>query len=352
MWKPHAWDFASSVTHGHTIRALLKHGELPGEWDYDLIGASYYIVAAAIDLILKAHTISQLGDATSASKLVPALVCAERVVSVGTGSSLFSLVTALFFGRSSGLRTAGIAAIPLLFAFIVSGFVLHAHQAIAKTIPVIWCSLHNGSIPGKREDIPFMLVDFPAMMGDVVSYFPQIYMRRDMLQWYALESGVYSGAVFFIALIGSLWRRRNLTRALRFATKFGAITGALFVGMPLIAIPIVAGLGATKWLVYRPVLWGPIYTLAWFPQMGYFPITGMSIPEMDQIAAPLPIVVVAAIWSLRPLFKHHGEVDAVPKEPSALPTTVDAAPLVPVKPVPGRVAHEEVDLTDMQRSRS
>ncbi|KAJ7493905.1 hypothetical protein FB451DRAFT_1388042 [Mycena latifolia] len=285
----------------------------------------------------------------TASKLVPALVYAERVVSVGTGSSLFSVVTALFFGRSSGLRTAGIAAIPVLFAFVASGFVLHAHQAIAKTTPVIWCSLHDGSISGKREDVPFTLVDFPAMMGDMVSYFPQIYMRRDTLEWYALDVGVYSGAVFVTALISSLWRRRNLARALRSATKLGAMV-AVFVGMPLIAIPIIVGLGAAKWLVYWVVLWGPIYILAWFPQMGYFPITGMSILEINHIAAPLPIVVVAAIRSLRPLFKHHGEVDAVPKEPSALPATVDADSHE-VDPVPGRVADEEVDVTDTQKSQ-
>ncbi|KAJ7493880.1 hypothetical protein FB451DRAFT_1164745 [Mycena latifolia] len=192
---------------------------------------------------------------------------------------------------------------------------------------------------------PFTLVDFPAMMGDVVSYFPLAYTRRDVLEGYAFEGGVYNGAVFVIALIGSLWRRRNLTRALRSATKLGVITVVFFVGMPFMAIPIVAGLGAAKWLV----LWGPIYILARFPQMGYFPITGMSILEMDQIAAPLPIVV-AAIRSLHPLFKYHGEVDAVPEVHPALPTTVDAASH-DVDPVPDRVADEEVDFTDTQRSQ-
>ncbi|KAJ7493895.1 hypothetical protein FB451DRAFT_1388032 [Mycena latifolia] len=159
-------------------------------------------------------------------------------------------------------------------------------------------------------------------------------MRRDTLEWYALKGGVYSGAVFVIALIGSLWRRRNLTRALRSATKFGAITVAFFVGMPLMAIPIIAGLGAAKWLLY------------WV--MGYFPITGMSILEMDQIAAPLPTVVIAAIRSFRPLFKHHGEVDAVPEVHLAVPTKVDAPPHA-VDPLTGQVADEEVDVMDTQR---
>jgi hypothetical protein len=110
-----AWLITMGMAHGHLIKALWVSGHLADEWDYDLIGASYYIVVAAIDLMLKARAISQLGDTASASKLLPALVCAERVVSLGTGSSLFSIVISLSFGRSSGTRTAGIAVIPLMF---------------------------------------------------------------------------------------------------------------------------------------------------------------------------------------------------------------------------------------------
>ncbi|KAJ7208209.1 hypothetical protein GGX14DRAFT_566933 [Mycena pura] len=57
-------------------------GDLPPEWDYDLVGASAYTVAAAIDLIHKSRQIAQLGDQAGESVLIPALVCAERVVAI------------------------------------------------------------------------------------------------------------------------------------------------------------------------------------------------------------------------------------------------------------------------------
>jgi hypothetical protein len=85
------------------IKALWTTGGLPDGWDYDLIGASSYIVAAAIDLILKSRAVVQSRDTASDSLILPAIqvACAEYVVSVGTGSSLITILTAVVFGGSS-----------------------------------------------------------------------------------------------------------------------------------------------------------------------------------------------------------------------------------------------------------
>ncbi|KAJ7120846.1 hypothetical protein C8R44DRAFT_786882 [Mycena epipterygia] len=53
------------------------------------------------------------------------------------------------------------------------------------------------------------------------------------------------------------------------------------------------------------VILAPLYIHTFFSQMGYFPLSGISVFEMDQIAAlqVLGIAVVAASRSLRPIFK-------------------------------------------------
>ncbi|KAJ7674134.1 hypothetical protein B0H17DRAFT_1334986 [Mycena rosella] len=311
-----AWLITLGMSHGHIGMALLRTGELPSEWDYDLIGASFYVVVAAVDLVHKSRTIAQLGDQANESVLLPALVCAERVVSVGTGSSLFSLATALLFGRLSRLRMIGVAAIPVLFALIASGFTLHAHQTISHTAPVIWCSLHDGSTPGKREDIPFTLVDFPAMAGVAASSLPGIYLSPE----YWLAAGIWSGVVVIVVFVSSLVRRRSLVRALRPTGWAALITAGTFSTLPILSIVPVAGMGAVKWVTYWVFAWAPIYILAFFPQMGFFPLTGGSVLEMDQIAALLGILVVAAIRTLRPIFK-------------AVKPSADSSEEVPLLPV-------------------
>ncbi|KAJ7201499.1 hypothetical protein B0H12DRAFT_1122775, partial [Mycena haematopus] len=46
------WAFLITLgmTHGHTVVAILRTGHLSSEWDYDLVAASSYTVAAALDL--------------------------------------------------------------------------------------------------------------------------------------------------------------------------------------------------------------------------------------------------------------------------------------------------------------
>ncbi|KAJ6542348.1 hypothetical protein DFH09DRAFT_1174074 [Mycena vulgaris] len=310
-----AWLITLGMNHGHTIVALWKTGKLAQEWDYDLIGASCYTAAAAIDLMLKSRAIARLGDTASTSVLLPALVCAERVVSVGTGSSLFAMITALL-GRSSGRRTAGIAAITLIFALASSGFALRAHQAIEHTAPVFWCGLHGGSRSINRSSkegyIPFTLVDFPAALVEGVSYLPRLYLDPE----YWLMGGVMIGAATAVVFVGSLIQRRNLTRALSAAALTAFIPGALFSTLPILAILPLTAMSALRWLFYWVALWWPIYILAFFPWMGYFPLTEISILEMDQSAALLGIAAAAAIRTLRSIFKAtHLSIDSQGLEP-------------------------------------
>ncbi|KAJ7264783.1 hypothetical protein C8J57DRAFT_1308170 [Mycena rebaudengoi] len=62
-------------------------------------------------------------------------------------------------------------------------------------------------------------------------------------------------------------------------------------------------MGGGQWLIYWLGFWWPVYILAFFPQMGYFPLTGISLLEMDQIATVVAISIVALIRSIRPFWK-------------------------------------------------
>ncbi|KAJ7236460.1 hypothetical protein C8J57DRAFT_1247703 [Mycena rebaudengoi] len=77
----------------------------------------------------------------------------------------------------------------------------------------------------------------------------------------------------------------------------------------MVAIPIGCGM---QWLCFWATLWGPIYILAFLPQMGYSPLTGISLLEMDQIAALLGVVLIAGDR----VFRHISEAAA---ESSTLP---------------------------------
>ncbi|KAJ7212623.1 hypothetical protein GGX14DRAFT_564374 [Mycena pura] len=299
FYGPGAWWvllITLGMTHGHTLTSLVNaEEESPPEWDYDLIGASAYVVAAAIDLMHKGRLVAQLGDNASESTLLPALLCAERVVAVGTGSSLFSIATAAYRGRSV-FRTVAVAIIPLIFALIASGFSASAHQAIQKTVPVLWCRLHDGSELGKYDVTPLTLPDFPAMVFIGISYLPSVWWAHAF--WRTAAASSCMGSI--VAFVGSLWGRKGLRVACGSALGAGLVVALFFCLFPLIAAPFVI-MGAIKWFFTWVVFWWPIYILAWFPQMGFFPLTAMSVLDMDQIAALLGIVVVAAIRMLRPV---------------------------------------------------
>ncbi|KAJ7932025.1 hypothetical protein B0H13DRAFT_1857442 [Mycena leptocephala] len=147
-----AWLITLGTTHGHTGMALLMKGNLLDEWDYDLIGATGYIIAASIDLIKKSRVIAELGDAAGESPLLPALVCAERAVAIGAGSSIFSLLTSLIGWPNA--RRSGIGLTALIFTLVASFSALRAHEIISNSTPVLWCRVHNGVELGKRGSAP------------------------------------------------------------------------------------------------------------------------------------------------------------------------------------------------------
>jgi hypothetical protein len=199
----------------------------------------------------------QSRDTASDSLILPAIACAEYVVSVGTGSSLITILTAVVFGGSSGFRTAGIAAIPLVFVFIASGFTLRAHQVIAQTAPVFWCAAHDRITPGKGENPPFAIQHFPASIGSVWSW---AYMPH-----FWLWGSAITGTVFGVVFLGSMMWWRNLRPALWSATKAGIFSVAgvsCFVSLYITALIVVIWIGL--WVV----LWWPMYILALFPQVG------------------------------------------------------------------------------------
>ncbi|KAJ7695276.1 hypothetical protein B0H14DRAFT_3174878 [Mycena olivaceomarginata] len=288
-----AWLITLGMTHGHTLVGWLNGEEQRAEWDYDLIGASAYMVAAAIDLMHKARGISWLGDKAGESMLLPALICAERVVGLGTGSSMFSIAAAVCRGGSWG-RTVGVALIPLIFAVVASGFAANAHDAIKLTDLVIWCRLHNG-IEIKRNDVPsYFAVDFPATMGSAVSAVFQIWMFPGF--WLA------TGAMFAFLFVCTMVQHHGMAGAFR-SSAYTALGSFALCSLVPLSGAYIAVQGTAKWVGFWLALWLPIYILAWFPTMGSFPPTGMSVLEMDQIAPLLGIVVVAMIRGFRPVWK-------------------------------------------------
>ncbi|KAK7006293.1 hypothetical protein R3P38DRAFT_3214339 [Favolaschia claudopus] len=291
------WGFLVTLgmTHGHAAVSVLIDGEMSSDWDYDLIGAAGFLMAATVDLIVKSRTIADLGDEANQSNLIPALICAERVVAVGTGSFVFSVLFAVIFGDSEGarLRTAVVAGIPLTLSFIASFFSLHAHQVMAHTAPVIWCALHDGSKLEKH--IPFTLVDFPAVVGEVALVIPKLFIQP----WYWYITAAASGIAMSVSLIRSLVWSRHLKRLLRTAAMAPLTTAGAFIGFPVCAMGFIAGIATLKWLCLWVAAWWPVYILAFFPQMGYFPLTKISIFEMDQMAALIFLVVVAGIRTFR-----------------------------------------------------
>ncbi|KAF7341499.1 hypothetical protein MVEN_01887400 [Mycena venus] len=305
-----AWLITLGMSHGHTIKALWATGELPRGWDFDLIGAACYLVAATIDVILKSRAVAQLGNAASESALLPALVCAEFVVWLGSGFSFINLLTSLYFAGPSGPRNAGIAMIPLMFAFVASGFTIRAHRAIARTTPVTWCLSHHAIIPADKRDgvdpghFPANIITFWTIWGS------------DSLRTYWFRAGVVTGAVTVLWLLGALWGRSTPRRAVWLAAKTGfycvAVSSVILSIPSLYLTAIFAGLWFVAWLL----LWWPVYVLAFFPQLGYFPPTGISVLEMDQIAALLAVAAVAAIRIGRAIFSKE-RAEAADEDPSS-----------------------------------
>ncbi|KAJ6548767.1 hypothetical protein B0H19DRAFT_193712 [Mycena capillaripes] len=309
-----AWLITLGMCHGHILKSLWTTGELPRGWDFDLIAASCYSVAATIDLILKSRTIAQLGDTASESVLLPALVCAEFVVWLGTGFSLISVLTALYFVGPSGPRTASIAMVPLTFAFAASGFTIRAHRAIARTAPVFWCLSHSAIMPPGDVD-RLDPTHFPA---NIISIWR---LGLWLVDGYWFRAGVLTGAISALWFLGALWGRITPRRSVWLAMKAGFYSAAVsstILCIPSLYISIMMG---GLWFVAWLLVWWPVYVLAFFPQLGYFPPTEISVLEMDQLAALFAVALVAAIRIGRVVFKaERADVDDEPssKELDAL----------------------------------
>ncbi|KAJ6511199.1 hypothetical protein C8R45DRAFT_402688 [Mycena sanguinolenta] len=311
------WAFLITlgISHGHTIMTILRTGQLPSEsWDYDLIGASSYVVAAAIDLIHKSRTVAGLGDKACESVLLPALLCAERVVSVGTGSSLFSLAIAYPCGGLFRLRTIP-ATISLIFALIASFFCLRAHEALSCTEPGIW---YMDSRP-PREWVVLTFAEVPASSAQNLVYktgIPPIYLSPR----YWLVVGMCSGVVAILVFVVCLVQRHNLRRALWWTACAALITPVILSLIPMFCLATWVAFLWCELAIIWVLLWWPVYILAYFPQQGFFPLTATSVFEMDQIAALLGIAVVAAIRTLRVIFKiFHSRGDLAPEGIPLLP---------------------------------
>ncbi|KAF7375833.1 hypothetical protein MSAN_00473200 [Mycena sanguinolenta] len=276
-----AWLITLGMTHAHMGVNFLVSGELPEELDYDLIGASGYIVAAAIDLTLKGRAIGHLGDGACGSPLLPALLCAERAVSVGTASSLFTIATASYVGGFSARRRVGIAIVPLVFVIVALGYSFRAHQAIYRENSRTPCRLPDGSrlVPG----VSFMLVDIPPVLFQMVT---AIVGGAFMSRLFWLVTGVIAAIppVLAILLDRKLsWSTLNLSASIIAIAVLYTLMLGLFLTMG-----ILAPLGL--WVL----LWGLQYIIAFFPEMGSFPVTGMSVMDMDQLAALLGVGFIAA----------------------------------------------------------
>ncbi|KAF7333439.1 hypothetical protein MVEN_02359900 [Mycena venus] len=304
----YAWLITLGMSQGHTFMALMKTNKLPSV-DYDLIAASFYTGSATIDLIAKSVTIARLGDKAGESVLLPALLCAERVVSLGTGFSLWTITIALGFGRLSGLRRVFIAIISLILALIASFFTLHAHRVISRTAPVPWCNLHTQAGILSEDEVDLNLVDFPSW---VLVSFIEVYSSLELWKswrWMAIITGVLLLVVFLYTLVVD----RSLESSLQ---RVAAVVVCLPLGILLHPAMLEAG-----WLLMWVVCWWPMYFLSFFPQIGYYPPSGISVLEMDQIAALLAVAAVAAIRVLRPIFKCAR---------SSAASSEEGAPLIPL----------------------
>jgi hypothetical protein len=277
-----AWLFTLGMSHMHMARALLRTGSVALKWDFDLIAASCYTAAAAVDLALKSHEIAQLGATASNSPLLPSLAAAEYVVWVGTASSVFTLWNVLWsvlhgpVGFSHFYRTTGVAAVPVVIAFVAWVFTIRAHNAMAQMAPVFWCF----SEEWKDSWHGMHFLYYPAEVA-----LPSLELYATAGYW--LCCSVVTAAVIIAVFLRQLVAGKVQRAELWFAIEAGICSLAFFLCLPL----AISGVSVVMWTWIWLALWWPTYIVALIPWAGYFPATGTSVLEMDQITA----LLVAAI---------------------------------------------------------
>jgi hypothetical protein len=167
--------------------------------------------------------------------------------------------------------------------------------------------------------IPVTQSDFPASLGNEMWHTmtnPPLF-----LYWAALVSIPCTGIV--ILLKGTAGYRGPVT--VRSVARFVAFLIAAPLAVGSLCLLFTELVFLITWPFIWIIVWWPVYILAFFPQIGYFPPTNMSVFDMDQFAALLSIVVVATIRIWGPIFK------AVRSRLSAsTASSYEMSPLLPV----------------------
>jgi hypothetical protein len=84
----------------------------------------------------------------------------------------------------------------------------------------------------------------------------------------------------------------------------GAVISVVpFVGFPIMVGVLMLGIATFIWVMLWVCLFWLVYIEAFLPWLGYFPITGISLLEMDQVSAFLGVLVIAALRTLHPILK-------------------------------------------------
>ncbi|KAF7359615.1 hypothetical protein MVEN_00685300 [Mycena venus] len=125
--------------------------------------------------------------------------------------------------------------------------------------------------------------------------------------------GVAPLAVFLVRLV----MVPKFQDALLAALAMAFLVAVSYLLLPILGIAFILVTIGSIWVVIWVPLWWFIYILAFFPQMKIFPPTITSVLEIDQIAALLGVSAVAAIRTLRAIYKAiHPSAHSLPEETS------------------------------------
>ncbi|KAJ7208149.1 hypothetical protein C8J57DRAFT_1402964 [Mycena rebaudengoi] len=157
------------------------------------------------------------------------------------------------------------------------------------------------------------LLYFPA---EVTLPSLELYASAGYWQCCSVVTAAVTIAVSLRQLVAGEDRRAQL----EFTIAAGLLSLACVLCFPLAEIGFCIVMWA--WMVCL-ALWWPTYILALIPWAGYFPATGTSVLEVDQITSLLAVAIVAAIRIGRLIAKASPSADASTSEEHEL------APLLP-----------------------
>jgi hypothetical protein len=163
----------------------------------------------------------------------------------------------------------------------------------------------------------FSFVDFPAWIIFRSSELLTVFSRP-----YWTTMGFLTAVVVPVVFVGGLLGiggRQSIHRIAAVSALSGLLTVVLFVGGALFFIATMVLSVGMMWLFSWLVLWWPVYVLAFIPQIGHFPPTGISALDMDQITAVLGVAIVAAIRILHRVFRGSSVTTSDEHELAVLP---------------------------------